>query len=340
MPTAYAWLVFARWQKEFVWVSRGSSLACGAWYKKRRNMFHEYFQAEVIPNYNRTLIGSAHTLLHNISLTPENLLQHLRRRRLADQALAGVSLSANFGTYAVDYIPLLKYIPAWFPGAQFKKDGLKWRKLSLEMWNRPFDMVKARMTAGTVEPCMATSELEQVFQMASPDAADTETLIKNVSATAYAAGSDTTMSILLSFFFAMVLYPEVQERAFAEISAVVPDDRLPSFEDRARLPECLRWNPVANISLAHYLTEDDVYRGWQIPKGTTVLADIWAMLHDPSRCPDPLAFNPDRFSNEQQVAGRNPLSHLAFGFGRRSDTLSYHFISDSLLLWDLSRPLP
>jgi cytochrome P450 len=88
----------------------------------------------------------------------------------------------------------------------------------------------------------------------------------------------------------MVIHPEIQERAFAEISAAIPEgDRLPSFADRAKLPyvdcivqECLRWNPVGNVALAHYLTEDDEYRGWRIPKGTTVLANIWAMLHEPS----------------------------------------------------------
>lgn len=35
---------------------------------------------------------------------------------------------------------------------------------------------------------------------------------------------------------AMLLHPEVQRRAQAEIDAVVGADRLPSFEDRAELP--------------------------------------------------------------------------------------------------------
>ncbi|KAJ6493612.1 cytochrome P450 [Mycena vitilis] len=393
MPTAYAWLVFADWQKRFgdviyinvfrnpllvvnsaeaafdllekksaIYSSRPvrtmqaevmgfswlfSGMPYGPWYKKHRTMFHNHFQAKVIPKYYPTLVDSAHTLLRNISRTPENLTHHLRRTttaivlsvcyghhvaeqgdeyvKLADQAMVGVSQSANFGTFLVDYIPLLKYVPAWFPGAQWKRDGLRWRNLGLEMWNRPFDMVKSRMADGSAENCLATSELEDLFRHPNPNATDVETLIKDVSATAYAAGSDTTLSILLSFFLAMVIHPEVQERAFAEIAAAIPDgDRLPSFEDRAKLPylenivqECLRWNPVGNVALAHYLTEDDEYRGWRVPKGTTVLANIWAMLHEPSRYPDPSAFNPDRFSDEQRADGVNPLPELAYGFGRR-----------------------
>jgi hypothetical protein len=59
------------------------------------------------------------------------------------------------------------------------------------MWNRPFDMVKARMAEGSAEECLATSELEDLFRQANPDAAVVETLIKDVTATAYAGGSDT-----------------------------------------------------------------------------------------------------------------------------------------------------
>jgi hypothetical protein len=54
----------------------------------------------------------------------------------------------------------------------------------------------------------------------------------------------------------MVIYPEIQERAFAEISATIPEgDRLLTFADHAKLPyvdcivqECI---PVGNVALAH-----------------------------------------------------------------------------------------
>jgi cytochrome P450 len=50
----------------------------------------------------------------------------------------------------------------------------------------------------------------------------------------------------------MMLYPEVQKRAYAEINDVVGKDRFPTFEDRDKLPyiaaiiqEVMRWAPVA-----------------------------------------------------------------------------------------------
>ena len=49
-------------------------------------------------------------------------------------------------------------------------------------------------------------------------------------------GTDTTYGVVLSFFLAMVHYPEVQKKAQAEIDTVVGTDRLPMFDDRSRLP--------------------------------------------------------------------------------------------------------
>lgn len=87
------------------------------------------------------------------------------------------------------------------------------------------------------------------------------------------AGQDTTWSTLVVFILNMVLHPEVQQRAQAEIDEVV-GDRLPEFTDRDSLPyidwiiqEVLRWGPVSPIGVPHRSLEDDTYKGWFIPKG-------------------------------------------------------------------------
>ena len=60
-----------------------------------------------------------------------------------------------------------------------------------------------------------------------------------------------TISSLSSLFLALVLYPEVQKRAQAELDLVVSRDRLPTYDDKPRLPyieaiskELLRWQMV------------------------------------------------------------------------------------------------
>ena len=63
-----------------------------------------------------------------------------------------------------------------------------------------------------------------------------------------------TVSSMSSLFLALVMFPRVQSRAQAELDAVVGRDRLPTFDDRPRLPyiealcrELMRWNMVSPI---------------------------------------------------------------------------------------------
>ena len=50
-----------------------------------------------------------------------------------------------------------------------------------------------------------------------------------------AAGSDTTLSAIHTFFLAMICFPEVQMKAQAELDRVV-SGRLPDFDDMEELP--------------------------------------------------------------------------------------------------------
>jgi hypothetical protein len=67
------------------------------------------------------------------------------------------------------------------------------------------------------------------------------------------------VSVLHSFFLAMVLYPEVQRKAQEEIDSVVGKDRLPDFGDQPLLPyvnaileEALCWHPVVPLGTPQF----------------------------------------------------------------------------------------
>lgn len=75
-------------------------------------------------------------------------------------------------------------------------------------------------------------------------------------------GSDTSASTLSSWLQAMILYPEVQKKAQAEIDAVVGDKRLPTWSDYKSMPylatmvkEAMRWRPTAPLGFPHALSE-------------------------------------------------------------------------------------
>lgn len=42
------------------------------------------------------------------------------------------------GTYLVDSIPILRHIPSWIPGADFKRKGREWRENTNLMVEKPF----------------------------------------------------------------------------------------------------------------------------------------------------------------------------------------------------------
>ena len=85
-----------------------------------------------------------------------------------------------------------------------------------------------------------------------------------------------------ALFVAMSLYPRVQQKAQAELDAVVGPDRLPTFADRPALPylnallkELNRWHTSTPLGVAHHSTADDEYNGFFIPSGTTTLVNAW-----------------------------------------------------------------
>ena len=81
----------------------------------------------------------------------------------------------------------------------------------------------------------------------------------------------------------MSLSPDAQKAAQTELDAVVGSQRLPEFADESSLPyvcalirECLRWRPVLPLGLPHRAIEEDVYRGYRIPKGAMLLPNTWS----------------------------------------------------------------
>ncbi|KAK1227287.1 hypothetical protein PQX77_009704 [Marasmius sp. AFHP31] len=123
----------------------------------------------------------------------------------------------------------------------------------------------------------------------------------------------------------MVLNPDVQVRAQAEIDDVIGSERLPDVQDRDNLPfvkaviaETLRWSPILPLVVSHHALNDDTYNGWFIPAGTTIVPNIWAVLQDANVYgPNAKDFNPERFLKQDgKELPPNPELFI-FGFGRR-----------------------
>lgn len=103
------------------------------------------------------------------------------------------------------------------------------------------------------------------------------------------------MVVLENFYLAMTLHPAVLARAQAEVDRVVGSHRLPDFDDQPALPyitailkELLRWQQVDTLAVPHRLTQDDVYRGYFIPRGSTIIGNAWCVANPVPPRPFPL----------------------------------------------------
>jgi len=227
------------------------------------------------------------------------------------------------GAFLVDYIPILKHVPEWFPGAGFQKFAKETRKNVSSARDVPFKDVKSRLAKGDARSSFVANALTELGT--TDESNEDVDNVKRVAGGIFGAGSETTVSSVHTFILAMILYPDVQRKAQAELDAVVGQERLPQFSDRKHLPyieaivkEVLRWLPVAPTALPHVTTEDDVYNGYLIPKNSVVIGNSWNILHDPEMYPDPFTFRPERFLPDKDgKVARDPAITGAFGFGRR-----------------------
>ncbi|XP_062211542.1 cytochrome P450 78A5-like [Phragmites australis] len=138
-------------------------------------------------------------------------------------------------------------------------------------------------------------------------------------------GTDT-VAILLEWIMArMVLHPDIQSKAQAELDAVVGRGRAVSDADVARLPylqcivkETLRVHPPGPLlSWARLAVHDAVVGGHLVPAGTTAMVNMWAIAHNPAVWSEPGAFRPERFQEEDVSVLGGDLRLAPFGAGRR-----------------------
>jgi cytochrome P450 len=228
--------------------------------------------------------------------------------------------------YLVDLVPFLRHIPDWFPGAQFKRDAKEWRAITKAAMCEPFAMVKRQRATGEAVKTTFTSTLLDRNEETGGGLAGEE-VIAGTAASLFGGGSDTLAGTTLTFILAMTRYPGVQAKAQAEIDRVI-GTRCPTLADKASLPylgaillETLRWHPVAPIGIPHRLVQDDIYSGYLIPSGTQVIVNVWGILHDESRFPDPFEFRPERYLPlvEGGVDAQTAIDPwtISFGYGRR-----------------------
>jgi cytochrome P450 len=139
--------------------------------------------------------------------------------------------------------------------------------------------------------------------------------------TIFLAGHETTANALTWTWYLLSQHPDVEARLHAELDEVL-GRRLPSASDLPNLvytemvfAESMRLYPPA-WALGRMTTEEVEIAGYQIPAGTLVLMSQFVTHRDPRYFPDPLRFDPQRWTTENREA-RPQFSYFPFGGGTR-----------------------
>ncbi|RDX45826.1 cytochrome P450 [Lentinus brumalis] len=350
----------------------------GNWWRRHRRAFWQHFRPQAVVNHYPAQQTMATRFLAKLLEDPSRFQDHIRYTfsaalmellydiqvldeddeylNMVESVLEGISEGLVPGRYLVEVLPFLRYVPDWFPGAGFKKRFLTWRTAAHELMNAPAEHVKETMERQEGGQCVVRDLLSKVSSagVEGPAQAEEWAIIKSIATVAFAAGSDTTFSTLQATFLAMSLYPEVLKKAQAELDAVVGSTRLPDFGDtdslvyvNAIIREASRWLPVLPLGIPHCTSADDELHGYFIPKGTVLLPNVWACMHDPQVFPDPEVFRPERFIRDGKLdtTVRDPF-HFTFGFGRRicpgryfAESSMFINISAVLHVFDIGPPV-
>lgn len=156
----------------------------------------------------------------------------------------------------------------------------------------------------------------------------TDTEIKALLLDLFTAGTDTSSSTVEWAIAELLRHPKVLAKAQRELDSVVGPDRLVTEADLAQLTylqavikETFRLHPSTPLSLPRMAAESCEINGYFIPKGSTLLVNVWAIARDPEAWDNPLEFKPERFlpGGERPNADirGNDFEVIPFGAGRR-----------------------
>ncbi|KAK1594678.1 hypothetical protein QYE76_054545 [Lolium multiflorum] len=152
--------------------------------------------------------------------------------------------------------------------------------------------------------------------------------VKSVIFDIFGAGSETSTTTLEWAIAELVMNPKVMQKATAEVrrvfeagGAVVEHNLGELRYFHLVIRETLRLHAPVPLLLPRECQEPCKVLGYDVPRGTQVLVNAWALGRDERYWPDaPEEFRPERFEGENAAAAEfkgTDFSFLPFGAGRR-----------------------
>ncbi|PRQ16517.1 putative flavonoid 3'-monooxygenase [Rosa chinensis] len=139
------------------------------------------------------------------------------------------------------------------------------------------------------------------------------------------AASDTSASSIVWSLSELLRHPRVMKKLQKELQTVVGMDRMVEETDLPKLDylsmvvkESFRLHPVGPLLIPHESIEDIAIDGYDIPKKSRIIVNIWSIGRDPSVWSENVEeFYPERFMNNNIDLRGHDFQLIPFGSGRR-----------------------
>ncbi|XP_058210600.1 cytochrome P450 98A2-like [Rhododendron vialii] len=266
----------------------------------------KYLEAVVFNNITRLAFGKRF-------VNSEGLIDD---QGLEFKALVATSLKLGASLSLAEHIPWLRWM---FPLEEeaFAKHGA-WQKRLTETIME--EHTAARHKSGDAKQHFvdALLTLKEKYELS-------EVTVIAVLWNMIHAGIDTTAVAVEWAMAELIKNPRVQQKAQEELDRIVGHERVMAESDFSDLPylqcvakEALRLHPPTPLTLPHKATSNVTIGGYDIPKGSNVFVNVWAVGRDPTAWKTPDEFQPERFLEEDIDVKGHDFRLLPFGAGRRA----------------------
>lgn len=314
-------------QRSKMLLGEGMITAEGGEHRAQRQVAQPAFHRQGIPEYAATMVREAARTRESwragerrdIALD----MMHLTLNVVA-QTLFATDLRGEVGELAdaINRIMGLYNFLVMLPAAEWLVHVRPTGLAAFLRARQRIDAVVYRMIEAHRRRGSGGGSLLDLMSAASPDgSADSERSLRDQVITIFLAGYETVANALAWTWYLLSQNPECERRFHEEIDREL-QGRLPGVDDIPCLPyvemvlaESMRLYPPA-WAMGRYARHDFQLGEYFLPAKTTVLMSQFITHRDARFFPDPLHFDPERFTPEAR-SRRTKFAYFPFGAGAR-----------------------